>query len=94
MKKKKKQFDVKGKTMATNEPQASRTPTRRRNRSKNILHKMKYGQITGVGLTHGTQVGRPGLISVVVDLKRLCSRLQTNRPQEPRGEVTAELTAN
>lgn len=72
--------------MATNGQESSRNETRRRNRSKNILHKIKYGQITGLGMTHGTQVGRPRFVcgGDVVDMKRLCSRLQPSRPQDPR----------
>ncbi|TSM04885.1 Short transient receptor potential channel 4-associated protein [Bagarius yarrelli] len=42
--------------MAANGQQSSRTQARRRNRSKNILHKIKCGQITGLGMTHGTQI--------------------------------------
>lgn len=48
--------DVRGKTMAANGQRLSRVQTKRRNRSKNILTKIKYGQITGLGMTRGTQV--------------------------------------
>uniref|UniRef100_W5U9V4 Short transient receptor potential channel 4-associated protein n=1 Tax=Ictalurus punctatus TaxID=7998 RepID=W5U9V4_ICTPU len=42
--------------MAANGQQSTRTQTRRRNRSNNILHKIKYGQTTGLGMTQGTQI--------------------------------------
>lgn len=79
--------------MATNGQQSSRNPTRRRNRSKNILHKIKYGQITGVGMTHGTQVGRQDSYQLLLILSGCAADHRPNRPQEPRAEVTAELTA-
>uniref|UniRef100_A0A8B9LJ86 Transient receptor potential cation channel, subfamily C, member 4 associated protein a n=1 Tax=Astyanax mexicanus TaxID=7994 RepID=A0A8B9LJ86_ASTMX len=41
--------------MAANGQRLYRTQTRRRTRSKNILSKIKNGQITGSGMTRGTQ---------------------------------------
>ncbi|XP_051516775.1 short transient receptor potential channel 4-associated protein-like [Myxocyprinus asiaticus] len=42
--------------MATRSSGFLRTQTSRGNRSKNIFNKIRHGQITGVGLTRGTQV--------------------------------------
>lgn len=42
--------------MATRGSGFARTQTRKRNTRKNILSKIRHGQITGVGLTKGTQV--------------------------------------
>ncbi|XP_057175660.1 transient receptor potential cation channel, subfamily C, member 4 associated protein b isoform X2 [Triplophysa rosa] len=42
--------------MATRGPGFARTQTSKRNTRKNILSKIRHGQITGVGLTRGTQV--------------------------------------